>query len=97
MINDNDTAAKYILSLFIESHVDVKPSLQPALFVLLSRYCKLCFRLNYRYLMPPQPGMFTLPYAPVHKSRTANGSLTDPHDTNIAFHGSSLASSSRHG
>ncbi|KAH8116307.1 hypothetical protein DFH11DRAFT_1579855 [Phellopilus nigrolimitatus] len=43
--------------------------------------------------MPPQPGMFPIPYASAHKSRT--NALLDAHDANMAFHNSALASSSR--
>ncbi|KAI5121884.1 hypothetical protein M0805_001090 [Coniferiporia weirii] len=43
--------------------------------------------------MPPQPGMFTIPYSSAQKTR-ANAVL-DAHDANMAFHNSALASSSR--
>ncbi|KAL5537054.1 hypothetical protein ACEPAF_877 [Sanghuangporus sanghuang] len=45
--------------------------------------------------MPPQPGMFTLPYASAHRNKATSNSILDGHDANMAFHNSALGSGSR--
>ncbi|KAA1468958.1 hypothetical protein DENSPDRAFT_772455 [Dentipellis sp. KUC8613] len=42
--------------------------------------------------MPPQPGMFALPYASTHKARASNNADIHPADMNMGYHHSSLSS-----